>query len=492
MVNYDSNDKGVGVNYNFAGSVKGLYWKTKEDNERIKEIIQNYNLYRGKHCASDGGPLRNPYQDKKAEGEHILYEIQNLLGKATNKFKDLICGEDIIISSKNPNNKDLLESFEWFDIIQEALIYQSYAGYCGLQAFITEKSVNIRVIEPECLFLDFDKYGGVQKITKKIFFEVEINKKIKELLYQEEHFKGYYLISFFEVSGDEIIKKLDLSLLKEYCNIDLVIEREETGLDDFLISIVFNEKLKEKIFSDYTLSARRWQESLNNRETMINRILDVHASPRLIAPRSLAMPDEKSGKWSYNIQGREIIFVNDTGTQTLSYLTWDGQLVAAEKQRDHAIKSLCTELDIAPQLLGFHNLVGNTTAETSSKLKQMMDSTVKKAQRKRRNLENTLKKFITNILTLLNYASVDEFYMDFSEILPETKEEKLSEIVVRKQNKLEDSITAIMDLDNITEEEAKIKYDKIIAESVNEVQNPYPFYPNEADKEDKENEDVEE
>ena len=38
MSKYNSNDKGVGVKYNFEGSIKGLYWKNKEDNERINTI----------------------------------------------------------------------------------------------------------------------------------------------------------------------------------------------------------------------------------------------------------------------------------------------------------------------------------------------------------------------------------------------------------------------------------------------------------------------
>lgn len=467
--------EGIGINIALDKSNK-YRWRTKEDIERIEEMEDNFKLYKGRHGKVDGGVFDHPYPDKTKEGENIPYIVLNILGKSSRQFSDLILSDDLFITCKNKEIQAFLDDQTWIETMWDALTTCSQLGYVGLQPYQENDKLWYEVIDGKDLKLIFEDNGKLKKIVKNIYFEYEDIQKIC-LLYQEIHLKGYYELHLYEVDGDYYKEELDISLLEKYKGIKVERNKHSFDLDDFLITILYNEKLGNYISSDYTLPAVRLQESLNNSETQINRVLRCNADPRLVVPRSAAIQDSQTGRYHYSIQGREVIFYDDVKGNVFSYLTWDGQLTSAQTHRDHAIMALCTELDMAPQLLGFHNLIGSTTSETNAKLKQLMNATIKRAKRKRQFLDQALKSLISKMLYLLgfNQEEIHNFSITYSEIIPRTREEILDEIIIRKQNKLEDSISAIIKLDNITEEEAKEKYNKIIEESTNEIPNQFSY-----------------
>jgi len=154
-------------------------------------------------------------------------------------------------------------------------------------------------------------------------------------------------------------------------------------------------------------------------------------------------------------------------------LTWNGELQQAVANRDNKILSLLTEFDIAPQLLSFSHLVSGTVADTSAKMEKMLHATVKRANRKQRNLKEALYSLCDNLLKLQNLPV--EYSIHFPELLPKTIIEKLEEQIARKQNNLQSITDALIILDDITEEEAEKKKIEIMNEQANATPNLFRF-----------------
>lgn len=449
-------------------------WRTTDDEKRCKQVENQENLYLGKHCTLDGGPFLHPY-GYKATRDKIPYVQFNILGKCSRVFADLIGG--VTVNTESPLAKGVLGELDFSLNLWQALIKTSYSGIIGLQPIQTDNGWNYAVIDPRNLYLEHRPGDGkLIRIYKRVVFSgIDIgNGKTIDILFQETHEPGMVKTDLFWIDGENVIEQLDLTTFAGLLGDDFQAPADiwETGLDGFMITPLYNDRLGNVIIGDYTETAVRLQEALNSRLTQVNRILGIHADPKLIAPRTVFQRDPVTGEMVWTGANSEVLVYDQGGGVPFSYLTWDGQITSAVENKRDMILALLTEMDVAPHLLSFTDLVGGTVAETSAKLEKMMHSTLKKASRKQQELDNALRKLISDILSLSGLPGT-EFSLDYAEFVPMSRDEILSEVLQRKSAGLISIWKALMWLDNLTEAEARQVAADITADAQNSMTNPF-------------------
>lgn len=502
---YDKTRPAIGVSIP-SETTEENRWRSEEDEARIRGYEVTDALYEGNHWHAEGGIFLHPYEAKAVE-EKIKYQQINLLAKTSDTFADLIVGDEIEVSSSVEVAQDLL-TLQNLSLMWEVLVQASKYGFVGLQP-IKQSRINPRkrsnltsqdqfkdgywgfgVINPRDLYPEFAKTSDeLVKIYKRVqFLDVEVPESAKniDILYEETHTKKDVSIRFYQIDGENKVKELPIEeaypLVFDSDEIPPTTTPHPEGIDGFLITIVVNKKLGTELFSDYTKTALSQQGNLNSRETQINRILTLHADPKLLAPRSSVRVDEQTGKGTMSLQGDEVLFYDDTSPNIATtpdpfkLLTWDGELTQAVANRDNTILSLLTEVALAPQLLAYTHLVSGTTAETAEKLKMMLHATIKTAERKRFYLEEGMWSLLNNIFALSGLQASD-FSILFPELIPRTREEKLNEVVTRKQNGLITTKDGLIVLDDLSEAEAEAKALEIQTEAANMTANMFenPF-----------------
>jgi predicted protein tyrosine phosphatase len=444
-------------------------WISEEELSRVNSFSSFRSLYEGDHTEV----FTHPYAAKIEEyQESIPYYSNNILGKASDAFADLIVDSGIkFVTSQEKLQKVFEESIDLSFVCYQVLVCTSFSGFMGLQPYYSsDEQVKLLCIPASNLIVTLDSFHEVSLVQKfNIFYKEGL-----QLLFLETHYPDRYEISGGEINGNvwehkysfEELKKVFQEDIPELQNIssDTVIH----NLGNFLISIVFNKKLLDKFYTDYSPTAVQLQKGLNARETMIARILDQHANPKLMAPRTFAKKDPVTGQWNYQIKDKEIIFVETSDeAQLFSYLTWEGQLTAAQEQRDHLILSLCNELSISPVFLEFTNLVSSSTADTSAKFRKMMKKTLSLCNKKRELLYKALVHTVTNLGNLMQLPEID-FNIEFPVIHADTEEEVLEKTITKKQAGLLSTKKAIQITEQCTKEEAVVLYNDILQEKKQE------------------------
>jgi len=475
---YDSSRPYYGASFDFSKSGgSGAKWRTEEDRQRVKEYEENWNIFLGKHWIGNGGPWPHPY-GLKGRDEGIPYQQLNIMGKASKAFANLILGGGIIVQSEDENAMTVLENVD-LRKIKQALIMSSVFGFCGLQPSpvgdVNDNKWSINVIKPCYLYPEFslsdpDKVIKIRKCIPYLKTALP-NGGYIDLLFEETHYSDRIETRLYEISGENIVKEIDLQfyrLIDEEAN---VFPLWQHNFGEFFVSLLFNERIGEEILSDYTISAKHTQQALNERLTQIDRVLKLHSNPKLMAPKSAFTQDPDTGRYYWMNQDSEVLIGDPNDPNAYSYLTWNGELVSSIERRDNLILSLCTEMDVAPQLLAFTHLVSGTTAETAEKLKQMMHPTVKRAEGKR---EESWYAIDSTVRIILNISGIDaDFSVKFPEIFLRTRTEVLEEVGFRKDRDLITTKDSFILLDNLTEEEAEQKALEVFEEKENKLPNPY-------------------
>ncbi len=475
---YKKSNKAIDVSYDSQSTQidKKDLWRTEDERLRVKSYESLWKLFLGRHYIEppDYGIWPHPYGPKGVR-EKIPYEQINLLGKSSRCFADLIVGEGMTVVSEDEATRKIIDDIV-FRGIWESLILSSVFGFVGIQPQeLEDKTIGWINVRPQYLYPKFHpaRPGEVIQIKKMIpFLETPIphtNGKTIDILYEETHTKGQVITRLYEIQGEYIKRELDLVTYTELIDPDTILDAtRNTEIDDFLISLLYNEKIEDEIFSDYTITAQKTQQNLNSRLTQIDRILKFHADPKLIAPECAFTQDPESKRWIWTGESSEVLIQKDN-SPPYSYLTWDGELSAAVDRGDKLILSLHTELDMSPQLTAFTHLIGGTTAETAAKLKLMLQSTIKRAGKKQEWALVAIDSLINNILVLSKIKD-PKFTILFPEFIPQTSMDILGEVLIKKQGGLITTVDAIMEVDKVDEEVAKKKAVKIFEESANEIQ----------------------
>ena len=463
-------------------------WRSEEAEIRVRRYVEDEKLYSGIHNENDGGMFPHPYQSK-AKTDKIPYKQVNMMAKGTRSFADLIAGKSLLVTSSSAMTEDFF-SIQDYSVVWEALIQSSKFGLVGLQPYHLDKLTSMAknkttqewgtgyyafsIVHPALLYPEYSRVNQELLLIRKIveFQDVIVEGDKMSILYEETHYKDRYETRLYEINGEYVKRELPIEY---YSYIDpespQLAEAVYHNLGEFYITLLYNERIGNNITSDYTITAKSLQGSLNRRCTQIDRILTLHSDPKLIAPMSALIKNE-DGESYFPLGGNEVMFYDDQTASAEPYklLTWNGELTQAVANRDNLILDICTEFDLSPSLLSYTHLVGGTSAETASKLEIMMLSTIKRAERKRNFLDKALWVLFSNLISLQKLLGAD-FSIQYPPIIPQGRAELLAELSQRRTDQTITIKQYNKELDNLSEEEALQRATEVFEESVSNVKN---------------------
>jgi hypothetical protein len=463
--------------------VKGDYFPPEDHLDRIEKYRRNKHIIKGDHDLIFNNPYLNGNQ------QQAVFIASNLPGTIVKKSADFLFGENPVYSAGKDDSSAEQQAIERIveendlDITNyESALGNSYRGdsfykirwgqrYGGkLPESQDPYRVFIEAQKAEYVIPETLPGDGTSIYAFHITVPVVIENTADQewLLNVESHYPGRieyskYTITPFNHSRYE-------NAYTEWKIVDeLISERRivDTGVPFPLIVHIPNYSTDDdwQGIDDISENESIFSE-IDNRLSKIAEILDKHSDPAMAVPAGTLGEDEK-GEPIFHA-GRDKIFeVADKSEVIPQYITWNGQLEAAFKELELLLDHLLIVSELPPVALGKTD--SGTSGASGLSIKWRMNSLLAKINRKRQYYNKGLKQVML-IAQLLEHAKSDKKpnyeitvpKIKFKDGLPDDDMEQATIKQIRTGGKSTQSqLSAIMELNNYTEEQARIELERI-------------------------------
>jgi SPP1 family phage portal protein len=205
-------------------------------------------------------------------------------------------------------------------------------------------------------------------------------------------------------------------------------------------------------------------DEINNRLAQISDILDKHSDPAMAVPTGLLTEDD-DGMASFKVAHDKVFEVMGKDDVLPQYITWNGQLNEAFTELDKLVELLLTTAEIPTVVLGKGD--SGTSGSSGLAIKWRMNSLLSKINRKRQYYHKGLKTVFYIAQTLETNLGLADYtvtipLLQFNDGLPKDEMEQANIMSIRSGGaKTISQKTAIMRLNNMTEEQAQKEIDRI-------------------------------
>jgi hypothetical protein len=410
---------------------------TVAEGRRVFNLAALRNLFAGRHRDYFFTENRTQHEFKSAGqvASRILYITENLPGRCTLKYADLLFGEELAIEPSDGGGEvaapiaRLVEGSHLHAELFESAVISSWSGNAYLQFYMENGAVKCENVQPENAFPHYAP--GTKKLqacTIKFLVMLKGERYIRII----HHAVGRIENSLYILKDDGSVgPQAPLTLLEKP-----VLPVQPTGIDELTVVEVPNYTAGGIGVSDYDGSESLIDE-VNNRRSQISRVLDIHGDPAMMVLESL-MAQSSTMQGQFRINGRAIAVDDMSKGDPVKYLTWDAQLEVMVAALVDATKAFCGQMEIAPGLLG---LEGGTSADSWKKLKLQACQTLARVNRKQLFMTPAIKSAarvffkLENALTLYSY-SVGDVNLTFSDGLPTDDQETQQMITGYRDAKL--------------------------------------------------------
>lgn len=444
------------------------------DKARLDRYASNSLLFDGEHFDAFKIKVDNELYNKNYS--RLRYIVNNFPGLISKICADMMFGEPPRITlpegENHDNNSDWLESWihdvDFFTTMYEASMTASYKGDAVFKLRVGElhdpnnMSIIVEQVQPDYYFPKIDPMN-VNGDPKEIEISFIINIGEDEYLRKEIHTAGKIRNELWKMDGTEIEKKVSLSLLND----PGLKDEQDTGIDRILI--VHNPNWKDgrsHYGKDDYYDLITLFYAINNRLTKIDNILDKHSDP------ILAIPDGVLDEEGHVKKEHLGMFEKGEDGQVPEYVVWNASLEAAFTEIDHLLESLYLFSEISPDAMGRFK---DATAESGRALKYRMMRTVAKVRRKQLYFDHTVKEiiYLAQLLAAKHkIKAMDKVYTGDAEVpsvewkhpIPQDSYEQAQEEELRLASGNQTLKASIMNIDDLTEEQAEEKVEEIYAE----------------------------
>jgi len=373
----------------------------KGHQERVAAYQRYERLFLGQHKLVFA-VLPQPYQMKR-------YIVANFAGLISRLSADLLFGEqsDVLTTQEDEAAKEALRQIvtrnNLHAVNYESALSNSFRGDAvykvrwGKRTPQAEQPEAIIDEVPASIYFPELDDDDVRKLIRVTLAWVKRDPKDSKRAYlrAEVHEPGVIRHQLFDlgsvpslaISGDpaRIIggkapQQVPLNTLEAYQDLP---EEEQTGLDHIPVFHVPNFRYGSRFWgiSDYE-GLESLFESLNNRVSQIDEVLDKHVAPKIVVPPGFVDEDGK-----IRFDRMETIELGP-GDQPPSYITWDAHLQAAFTQFEKLLDLLFMLSETAPSAFGLDKF---GVAESGRALRLRLLRTLAKINRKRLYYDTALK-----------------------------------------------------------------------------------------------------
>lgn len=219
-------------------------------------------------------------------------------------------------------------------------------------------------------------------------------------------------------------------------------------------------------------------DEINNRLSQIASILDKHADPAFIVPVGTLSGVDDEGRPEFSVATDKVFESLGKDDVVPQYITWDGQLEGAFKELDHLVDMALMTAEIPSVALGRGD--SGTSGSSGLAIKWRMNSLLAKINRKRQYYEKGLKQVFYLAQKLEQVVGIADYELTvpnikFNDGLPIDEMEQANITSIRTGGAVTMSQkTAIMMLNNMTEDQADAEIERIKEETDSKVDKADP------------------
>lgn len=487
------------LNSNNLFPIGGLFPPEKHYS-RIKGYRMNKKIFKGHHHEVFEKSNVLPIQ------KDLLYISVNLAGIICKKSADFLFGEELkVLAGKGEHTKEqeafnrFIEENDLNILLYENALSNAYYGdsfikvrygkeYAGeIPIELDEPRVIIENISPENVFPEtvvWDK-------NKIKAYHVAIP------IYDEDSEKWYLPVES-HYAGKIIYAKYIITPIKY--NMDNEPERFSiVGVDEkSFFEVKTNVPLPLIVHIPNLSTADSWKgiddlteihpllDEINNRLSQIADILDKHSNPAMAVPSGLLSADE-DGNAQFRVAVDKVFEVMGKDDVIPQYITWNGQLNEAFNELDRLIDLVLTISEIPAVALGKGD--SGTSGSSGLAIKWRMNSILAKINRKKQYYNKGLKTVfylaqkLEEVLDIADYE-ITIPVLHFQDGLPKDEMEQANIMSIRTGGaKTLSQKSAVMLLNDFTEEQAEAEIQRIKDEESAAVESTSPSFFNDVDEE---------
>lgn len=464
---------------------KGGYFPPVEQEERILRYQKNKEIIGGNHEAV----FNESNYNFSARESHLIYISTNLPRLICKKSADFLFGETPTFSAGKSSDSGEQRAIERFieDNDLNTTNYESAFGnaYRGdsfykirwgqkYNGVLSPKLDPFKVIispqKAEYVFPELIPGDSKTVFAYHVAFPTVIEGSGDQewLLNVETHYPGKITYSQFKmiisqtsVYNNSVVSwKIEDEILEGRKEVD-------TGVGFPLVIHVPNYSTDDDLFGIDDISENEAMfAEINNRLSKIAEILDKHSDPAMAVPVNTLTTDER-GDLVFHTES-EKIFELQKGDLIPQYITWDGQLAAAFKELEFLLDQILLVSEIPPVALGKAD--SGTSGASGLSIKWRMNSLLSKINRKRQYYDKALKHVLI-AAQMLEHSKVGKERLGyevtipkikFKDGLPDDEMEQATIAQIKTSGKpTQSQLSAIMEVQGCTEEQARIEIERI-------------------------------
>lgn len=452
---------------------KGEQFPFKSHYPRIERYRENMKLFKGEHY--------DIFRKYNVKAFNDIYIAVNLAGLICKKSADLLLGEEPIISAGKEDNSneqlaiDRFTDSNYMDIVNyESALFNAVKGDSFYRVRYGQENggiftdeeyrVFIEGIAPDHVFPEVSPLNKKQIVVYHYCVPSYDENTESWSLICESHGAGYVLYHSYD------LKPIQVNVLGEVEKFtigDMIDEPKYTltGVNKPLIVHIPNMASGDNWEGLDDLSENKGLfDELNNRLSQIASILDKHSDPALAVPTGLLAEDE-NGNTKFRVAVDKVFEVLGKDDIIPQYITWNGNLQEAITEMKEVVNLILMNSEIPAIALGLSDT--GTSGSSGLSIKFRMNSLLSKIKRKRLYYKKGLKQVYTvaqeleTALGIANYDVVNP-HIKFNDGLPTDDLQDANIMNVRTGGAVTMSQkTAIMRLDNMTEEQAEAELKRI-------------------------------
>ena len=439
---------------------------------RMAQYTINALLLEGQHFQAFGVKATN---DFRKEYERLRYVVANFNGLIAKVSADSLFGEPLNFQAEN--NQEWLANF-WHNNKLQTQCFESSLSNAGLgDSVFRIRAENEELIaedvSPTMYFPHLDKLNPRRKPDVEELAWVAVYGKDRYLI-RELYSLGFIITRVFKLkpkegttvnNEEEIDAEILVDTFNQATGQNLVAFVETNVPDHNLIFHVPNYRLigSKQFFgtSDF-IDTETLQFALNNRLTKVDNVLDTHSDPILAVPPGVLDEDGKVKKESFGM----FELTEESGELKPEYIVWNANLESAFKEIDKIVEMLFMTSETSPDVLG----MGQGQAESGTALKMRMLRTLAKRNRKKLYYDQAITEMLIVAQKLgatgykVNGESVsviDTPTLQWSDGIIDDPIEITELASTQVDAGLKSKLTAMMEINGWTEEEAQAELDRI-------------------------------
>lgn len=469
--------------------------------KRIKGYRNNKKIFKGHHWE-----VFNKNNIGTDRAKELLYISVNLAGIICKKSADFLFGEELKVSAGNGDHTPEQDAFNRFMeenhlniMLYENALTNAYTGdafikvrygqeYAGeLPPELDVPRVIIENVSPEFVFPETVAWDKNKIKCYHIALPIYSESEKQWYLTVESHYAGKiryskYTINPLYFNHDNMPERYTIDGLVEGSMYEVA-----TGIALPLVVHIPNLSTADTWHGiDDLTEIHPLLDEINNRLSQIADILDKHSNPAMAVPSGLLSADE-DGNAQFRVAVDKVFEVMGKDDVVPQYITWNGQLNEAFQELDRLVDMVLMVAEIPAVALGKGD--SGTSGSSGLAIKWRMNSILAKINRKKQYYSKALKQIFFVAQKLEEVLNISDYevtipVLTFQDGLPKDEMEQANIMSIRTGGaKTMSQKSAIMVLNNMTEEQAEAEIEAIKKEEEAQLETASPSFFNDTAEE---------